>query len=302
VEKEAYFYSGGIRLHGVFTIPEFFLDKSKKAPLVVMSHGYGASADEFGDYKFLAQKLQEAGIASFRFNNRGCGKSEYPLGRMLCSTEWKDDLISAVYFVSSFPGINAGKIGLFGESMGGANVIHAGALENISKCVVALSAISDGYNFVKGNWLRNKSEKEFNEFLKIVNEDCIRESIYGKSNLIKMADALPYSQRYLDLIETLNKNFEDTEFTYYVEIASVASIFKLKPIEFVGRVSPKPLLIMAGRKDGVVPWEENSKLLFEKAKEIKEFKLFANGDHGLLAEPTKTEAIRMIIDWFKKYL
>ncbi|MHB1376383.1 MAG: alpha/beta hydrolase family protein [Candidatus Humimicrobiaceae bacterium] len=302
MEKEAYFYSGGIRLYGIFTIPEFFLDKSKKAPLIVMSHGYGASADEFGDYKFLAQKLQEAGIASFRFNNRGCGESEYPLGRMLCSTEWKDDLISAVNFVSSFPGIDADKIGLFGESMGGANVIHAGALENISKCVVALSAISDGYNFVKGNWLRNKSEKEFNEFLKIVNEDSIRESIYGKSNLTKMSDALPYPQRYSDLIETLNKNFEDKEFTYYVEIASIASIFQLKPIEFAGRVSPKPLLIMAGRKDGVVPWEENSKLLFEKAKEIKEFKLFENGDHGLLAEPTKTEAIRMIIDWFKKYL
>ena len=117
-----------------------------------------------------------------------------------------------------------------------------------------------------------------------------------------MSDALSYSQRYLDLIETLNKNFEDKEFTYYVEIASIASIFELKPIEFAAGVSPKPLLLMAGSKDGVVPWEENSKLLFEKAKEIKEFKLFENGDHGLLAEPTKTEAIRMIIDWFKKYL
>jgi uncharacterized protein len=301
MEREAYFYSGGVRLYGVFTIPEF-LDKDKKAPLVVMSHGYGASADEFGDYKFLAQKLQETGIASFRFNNRGCGKSQYPLGRMLCSTEWKDDLISAVYFVSSFSGIDSGKIGLFGESMGGSNVIHAGALENISKCVVALAPISDGYNFVRGNWLRNKSEKEFNEFLKMVNEDSIRESIYGKSNLIKMTDALPYPKRYYELIETLNKNFEDIEFTYYVEIASIASMLKLKPVEFVGKISPKPLLIMAGAKDGVVPWEENSKLLFEKAKEIKEFKLFENGDHGLLAEPTKTEAIRTIIDWFKKYL
>jgi uncharacterized protein len=302
MEKETYFYSGGVRLYGVLTIPEFFLDKSKKAPLVVMSHGYGASADEFGDYKYLAQKLQEAGIASFRFNNRGCGKSEYPLGRMLCATEWKDDLISATFFMTSFSEIDADKIGLFGESMGGVNVIHAGALENISKCIVALSAISDGYNFVKSNWLRNKSEKEFNEFLKIVNEDSVRESIYGKSNLIKMLDALPYSRRYCDLIETLNKNFEDTEFTYYVEIASIASIFKVKPIEFVSKISPKPLLLMAGAKDGAVPWEENSKLLFEKAKEIKEFKLFDYGDHGLLAEPTKIEATRMIIDWFKKYL
>ncbi|MHB1274674.1 MAG: alpha/beta hydrolase [Candidatus Humimicrobiaceae bacterium] len=301
MEKQAYFYSGGTRLYGVFTIPEF-LDKNKKAPLVVMSHGYGASADEFGDYVFLAQKLQESGIASFRFSNRGCGKSQYPLGRMLCATEWKDDLISAVYFVSSFPGINANKIGLFGESMGGANVIHAGALENISKCIVALSAISDGYNFVKGNWLRNKSEAEFKEFLKIIDENHIRESVYGKSNLIKMSEAMAYPRRYLELIEALNSTVEDNEFTYYVEIASIASIFQLKPIEFADKLSPKPLLLMAGKKDGIVPWEENSQLLFEKAKEVKEFKLFENGDHGLLAESTKTEAVRMIIEWFKKYL
>jgi dipeptidyl aminopeptidase/acylaminoacyl peptidase len=301
MEKEAYFYSNGIRLDGVFAIPEF-LDKYKKAPLIVMSHGYGASADEFGDYKFLAQKLQETGIASFRFSNRGCGKSAYPLGRMLCATEWKDDLISAVYFVSSFPGIDADRIGLFGESMGGANVIHAGALENISKCIVALSAISDGYNLIKGNWIRNKSEAQFKEFLKIIGEDHIRESVYGKSNLIKMSEALAYPKRYQDLIESLNNSVEDNEFTYYVEIASIASIFQLKPVEFADKVSPKPLLLMAGKKDGIVPWEENSKLLFEKAKEIKEFKLFENGEHGLLSEPTKTEAIRMIIEWFKKYL
>lgn len=268
MEKQAYFYSGGIRLTGIFTIPEF-LDKNKKAPLVVMSHGYGASADEFGDYVFLAQKLQESGIASFRFNNRGCGKSEYPLGRMLCATEWKDDLISSVYFVSSFPGIDADKIGLFGESMGGANVIHAGALENISKCIVALSAISDGYNFVKGNWLRNKSEAEFKEFLKLIDEDHKRESVYGKSNLIKMSEAMAYPRRYLELIEALNNTAQDNEFTYYVEIASIASIFQLKPIEFADKLSPKPLLLMAGAKDGAVPWEENSQLLFEKAKANK---------------------------------
>lgn len=301
MEKEAYFFSGGIRLTGIFTIPEF-LDKNKKAPLVVMSHGYGASADEFGDYVFLAQKLLEAGIASFRFSNRGCGKSEYPLGRMLCATEWKDDLISAVYFVSAFPGIDSDKIGLFGESMGGANVIHAGALENISKCIVSLSAISDGYNFIRGNWIKNKSEAEFKEFLKIIEEDHIRESVYGKSNLIKMSEVTAYPKRYLDLIDTLKRTTQGNEFTYYVEIASVASIFQLKPIEFVDKISPKPLLLMAGAKDGAVPWEENSKLLYEKAKEIKEFKLFENGEHGLLSEPTKIESIRIIIEWFKKYL
>jgi len=301
MEKEVYFFSSGIKLYGIVTIPEN-LEKDELVPAVVMSHGYGATRNELGDFIYMARKFKEAGIASFRFDNRGCGKSEYPPGKMLCSTEWKEDLISSVYFISSFSGIDPARIGLFGESMGGANVIQAGASERISKCVVALSAISDGFNWIKGNWLRNKSEKEFNEFLEIIHEDNIRKTEYGNSSLIKMTYALSYPQRYLDLIETLKRDTENRDFRYYIEIASIDSVFNLRPIDVVDKISPKPLLIMAGKKDDAVPWQENSKLLFDKAIEKKEFKLFENGDHGLLSEPTKSEATAMILGWFKKYL
>ncbi|MDD3520291.1 MAG: alpha/beta fold hydrolase [Actinomycetota bacterium] len=301
MEKEICFYSDGFKITGTLCFP----DKSsedKKYPIVIMSHGYGAGRNEFGDFIFLAKELAEEGFASLRFDCRGCGYSQYPLGRMLCATDWRQDLISAIYFCSSYPGIDEKRIGLFGESMGGANVIAASSLEKISKCVVALSPIADGFEWLKNNWSRNRGMDEFKEFLNIIEEDNRRQAAYGKSNLIKMKDALNYEQRYLDLVDTLKNSFTDREFTYYVELASVNSIMHLKPLDVVDRISPKPLLLMAGKKDKIVPWEEHSRPLFEKAGNIKKLEVFDYGEHGLLAEPTEVEALACITEWYRKYL
>ncbi len=301
MEKEVIFYSEGYRLNGTICFPDKN-HEGKKYPAIIMSHGYGANRDELGDFSFLAKKFAEEGFASLRFDCRGCGFSQFPLGRMFCDSDWCQDLISAVYFCMAFPGIEPARIGLFGESMGGANVLAASAMEDVSRCVVSLSPIADGFKWVQNNWLKNYLVKDFTEFLEKVNEDATRQSIYGRSNLVKMKDALGYEQRYVDLIESLKNQFTDHEFTYYVELASIKSVMQLKPLKKVEKIAPKPLLLMAGAKDKMVPWEENAKLLFDRAKDIKKLEIFDSGDHSLLAEPTRTEALDRIINWYKKYL
>ena len=84
-----------------------------------------------------------------------------------------------------------------------------------------------------------------------------------------MPDALAYKKRYLDLIEEMRKVFDDRNFTYYIQYSSVSSIMQMKPIEAVKAISPRPLLLLAGKKDGIVPWRENSQKLYENAGEVK---------------------------------
>lgn len=301
MEKEVLFYSEGFRISGTVCFPGK-KQEDKKYPVIIMSHGYGASRNELGDFSFLAEELAKEGFASLRFDCRGCGLSQFPLGRMICDSDWCEDLISAVYFCKAYPGIDPSRIGLFGESMGGANVLAASAKENITRCVVSLSPIADGFQWIKNNWSRNYPEDDFHEFLKKIDEDKVRNSVYGRSNLIKMKDALAYEQRYSDLIDSLKEQFTDNEFTYYIELASVKSVMQLKPLDLVDKIAPKPLLLMAGAKDKMVPWEENARLLFDRAKDTKKLEVFDTGDHSLLAEPTRAEALDKIINWYRKYL
>jgi len=301
MENNVFFYSNMIRLTGVISIPENIAE-GEKVPVVVLSHGYGASRDEFGDFNMLSDIFNNIGIAAFRFDFRGCGNSDYPPGRMLCDNEWKTDLKNAVSFVCNYPGIDPGKVCLIGESMGASVSLMAAAEDLRVKCIIALSPIADGFEWIKQNWIKNKSSKEFDSFLQEVQEDMEREAVYGQSNLLKMSDALSYGKKYLDLIEEIHQNFADRYFKYYVQYASIASILLMKPVEAVKKISPIPLLLLAGKKDGIVPWKMNSQKLYEQSGEIKKIVILSEGDHGLLAEPTRSETISEIKDWVSNYL
>jgi dipeptidyl aminopeptidase/acylaminoacyl peptidase len=302
MEKEVVFYSNKEKLYGRMCIPENALRGSVGFPAAVFAHGYGASKDEFGDFKLLGGILNKIGIATLTFDFRGCGNSGQHLGRMLCNSEWVEDLTSAVSFISGFSGIDKNRVCLIGESMGASVSILSAALDMRVKCTIALSPIADGYEWIRQNWIENKGIKEFEAFLEQLMKDNERESVYGQSNLVRMADALAYKKRYLSLIEEIRKVFDDRSFTYYIQYASIRSVMLMKPIEAVTKISPRPLLLLAGKKDGIVPWENNSLKLFENAGEIKRIVTFEDGDHGLLAEPTREGAIKEITDWLERYL
>ena len=301
MEKNIYFYSDSVRISGTLKIPEITGGKSL-FPAVVLSHGYGASREEFGDFLFLSDFLNSLGIAVLIFDYRGCGKTAYPLGRMLCSSHWQQDLKNAVSFLGCCSSIDNKRICIIGESMGAATAILAAADDSRVKCVIAMSPIADGYEWIKQNWTENKGIEEFHNFLQEVEEDKKRETVYGQSNLVKMSEAMAYKQKYLDLIEDIHKSFDDYSFTYFVQLASISSILEMKPAEHIKKIAPRPVFIMAGKKDGIVPWELNAQKLYDNAGKLKKITVFDEGDHGLLAEPVKENAIAEISGWLKKYL
>lgn len=302
MEKEVSFFSNGCRLIGVISLPDKIEIKNSKIPGIIFSHGYGSDKDESGDFVLISKKLREIGVASLRFDMRGSWLSDHVIGKKLCGTEWKEDLISAVHFVSAYPGIDPFRIGVIGESMGGANVINAAAEETRIKNVVALSPISDGYDFIKQNWLDISGEKGFNLFLKELEEDRFRRTRYGNSNLVKLTYALAYKKRYVEIVNSLNESVVNKYFSHYVRFESIDSILKMKPIDSVDKIAPRPLLIMGGKNDEIVPWKRHGEMLFKKAKKKKRMVLFSDGDHKLLNEPTKENTLNEILNWVIKYL
>ncbi|MFH1074487.1 MAG: alpha/beta fold hydrolase [Candidatus Firestonebacteria bacterium] len=116
IEKIQYFKSGGFNLAGVMHLPK---PRQKKAPLVVMNHGFTGNKSET-HYMFtkLARALAENGIAAFRFDCFASGDSE---GEYKDTNFYRDisDAKNAVVFAKSFKRIDKKRVGLFGMSKGG---------------------------------------------------------------------------------------------------------------------------------------------------------------------------------------
>lgn len=112
------FFSDGLQLKGRLHLPD-----KNRPNLIIGSHGLyssGASPKQLE----LASAFSRSGIAYFRFDHRGCGKSEGCFEEVTSLAGRRQDLIDAVTFLQSECPLGSG-LGLFGSSLGGATCLAA---------------------------------------------------------------------------------------------------------------------------------------------------------------------------------
>ena len=133
------FFSQGKAMAANLSIP------LKDAPCVIMSHGLEGSKDG-AKWQLLAAKLYEAGIASLRFNYRGCGqgkdKSQGKFEETTISGRVQD-FRAALDFVEG-TAVDSSRLGVVGSSLGGAVAIAAW-----DKRIKAMVAMATPYRFPK---------------------------------------------------------------------------------------------------------------------------------------------------------
>ena len=112
------FNSRGFLLKGVLHLPVV-----KNPPLVVGSHGLEGSK-ESAKQKVLSELLVRNGMAFFRFDHRGCGKSQGDFVKDTSLEKRTIDFINAVAHILSLKKTSR-NIAIFGSSMGGATCINA---------------------------------------------------------------------------------------------------------------------------------------------------------------------------------
>lgn len=116
MEKNVEFISNNKKLKGTLRIPQ---TDQKKIPFVILLHGF---CDERNELNFvhreLAERLEENGIGSLRFDFNGSGESEGNFQDMTISSE-VDDALKALDFVRNLEEADTERIALHGLSLGG---------------------------------------------------------------------------------------------------------------------------------------------------------------------------------------
>jgi uncharacterized protein len=116
----------GKQIFGTFTYP---VTKNSDYPIVIFASGSGPQDRDCNimghqPFLFLADQLAKAGIASFRFDDRGTGKSQANYSEADL-TDFGNDVASSLTYIAKQKEFKGHKIGLLGHSEGGMHILLA---------------------------------------------------------------------------------------------------------------------------------------------------------------------------------
>lgn len=134
IETPVEFESEGATLRGLYLHPRA-TPGSNGRPLVIMAHGTSATIQMVAiDY---ARAFVEHGLAVLLYDHRNFGGSDgEPRGEINPWVQCRG-YRDAIGFASNLPGVDAGRIGLWGDSYTGGQVIVVAACDERPRCVVA---------------------------------------------------------------------------------------------------------------------------------------------------------------------
>jgi alpha-beta hydrolase superfamily lysophospholipase len=77
------------------------------------------------------------------------------------------------------------------------------------------------------------------------------------------------------------------------------SMFDFRADDVVGKIAPRPLLLIHAANDSVTPTEQSVEM-FRRAGQPAELHLFSDADHFMFAE-TSTRVWSVLCDWLANY-
>ena len=129
------FVADELRLHGTLHLPD-----CARPHLIVGSHGLYSSGESPKQAE-LARRCCRMGLAYFRFDHRGCGRSQGHFETVTSLGGRRSDLLHAVAYLRSKYELGD-RLGLFGSSLGGATCLAAAAALQPQR-LVTLAAPAD---------------------------------------------------------------------------------------------------------------------------------------------------------------
>jgi hypothetical protein len=276
--------SDGITLSGVLHEPDDRKADERLAAFIVL-HGFMGSKD--GSHsELLAKLLCDWGYAALRIDFRGCGDSGGERGMVLCLDQVADTR-NAVTWLALRPEIDPRRIGVVGHSFGAAVAIYSGGVDERIAAVISSCGWGHGERKFRGQHPGAAWDK-FTDMLKRGREHKAKT---GKSMMVSRWEVVP-------IPEHLRGNLS-AKSQMEVPVETAISMMEFNAEDVVGKIAPRPLMLLHTADDQVTPTEQSLRL-FEKAKMPTEMYLITGESHFPLAgngEPARS----LIKQWLDRF-
>jgi hypothetical protein len=286
MEERVTFASNGFTLAGVVHTPAGARHGERRPALLVL-HGFGSNKD--GGVALAAARLfADLGYVALRFDFRGCGDSDGPRGRVIC-LEQVEDTRNALTFMASRSDVDPDRIAVFGNSFGAAVAVYAAGVDSRVAACISAGGWGDG---AKKFRKQHASPEAWTKFTAMMEHGRRHRAETGESIMVPRWDIVPIPPH-------LRRNLAPgsiTEFPFEV----VESMYEFRANDVVGKIAPRPLLLLHPASDSVTPTEQSVDL-FLNAGQPTDLHLIAGTDHFVLAEdhPLVTAIVRF---WLERYL
>lgn len=288
------FYSESQPMAGVFYRPAD-LREGERRPAILLCHGFtGVKEMALPD---VAERFAAAGYPALTFDYRYFGESGGTPRHRLIPLEQVQDIRNAITLLSTLPGVDAGRIALWGTSFGGANVIYTAAHDPRVACVVANVPVTNG-----PRWLRSiRTPESWYDLIDRVAADRIARVTTGKSEMVRPFDVLPPDRVTIPFIKEHWAKIANLP--REITLESVDAILDYRPDDYVHLIAPRPLLITACRRDTIAPTAE-AESAYEKAGDPKKLVLLPPDvmHWSAYIEPGLSVVVGSAISWFREHL
>ena len=277
-------WSDGTRLSGDLWHPRG-LQSGHNLPAVILCHGWGGLRAHLN--QAYAPEFAKAGYVVLTFDYRGWGDSDSRLvikekmpdpdesgmitvraqaiREVVDPFDQTEDIIHCIDYLSGEPGVDPGRIGLWGTSFGGGHVVYVAALDKRVKCIVSQVPSMDG------GW---------------VNLFC-QPAKLSTQRARGEIDPVPQG---INKIGRLN----GTPF--------LSRIAKYHPVKFASQLKIPVLIIVAEKEelmDNTLHGERVYKLV--KGNVPAKYEVFP-GSHFEIYGKGRKQSIKMALEWFDKHL
>jgi dipeptidyl aminopeptidase/acylaminoacyl peptidase len=206
----------------------------------------------------VASKLASAGFLVLTFDFRGFRRSD---GIFRLSREIEDAQHAVTHLLESELSIK-GWVGVYGASYGGAVAICSAARDKRISCVCVRAPVYDTLAFARSPMIQPAVDE-------LLRNDP--DAIHGLTN------------------HDLRKQILE----WMIEDGA-----KFNPMNQISKISPRPLLVIAGEADEGIDLAGIQRL-FELAREPKEFFVVKGADHELTDPKARETTMDRVVAWFR---
>ena len=279
------FNSDGLQLSGIVHTPEM-VSPGERRPAFLVLHGFGGNKTGTGQ-SLIAQQLTSWGYVVLRFDFRCCGESAGERGRIIC-LEQVSDTSNALSYMADRADVDPQRIALIGSSFGAAVAIYTAGKDNRVAAVISSGGWGNGERKFRR---QHPTAEAWARFTEMLTEGQQHRARTGKSLMVPRYDIVPIPER-------LRGNMSAGSIMEF-PAETAQSMYEFCADNEIGKIAPRPLLLLHSAKDSVTPTQESIEL-FRRAGQPTDLHLLSEVDHFMFGQQN-SRVSRIVGDWLQRY-